>query len=57
MAKLREAWASEHIRVMSVVGYGGTGKSSLVNGWLHEMQQQNYPDASRVLTRSYGASE
>ncbi len=53
MAELREAWASEHIRVMSVVGYGGTGKSSLVNAWLHEMQQQDYPDASRVLAWSF----
>jgi transcriptional regulator with XRE-family HTH domain len=53
LGELREAWESRHIKVMSVVGYGGTGKSSLVNAWLHEMQQKNYPGASRVLAWSF----
>jgi transcriptional regulator with XRE-family HTH domain len=53
LGELREAWESRHIKVMSVVGYGGTGKSSLVNAWLHEMQQKNYPGASRILAWSF----
>jgi transcriptional regulator with XRE-family HTH domain len=53
MAALREAWASPHTRVMSVVGYGGTGKSALVNAWLHEMQQQDYQAVNRILAWSF----
>jgi transcriptional regulator with XRE-family HTH domain len=53
MAALRDAWASPHTRVMSVVGYGGTGKSALVNAWLHEMQQQDYQAVNRILAWSF----
>ena len=44
---------TEQIRVLSVVAYGGTGKSALVNAWLHEMQQRGYGGAERVLAWSF----
>lgn len=53
LAALRQAWASPHTRVMSVVGYGGTGKSALVNAWLHEMQKQDYLAVNRILAWSF----
>jgi transcriptional regulator with XRE-family HTH domain len=53
MTELREAWASPHTRVMSIVGYGGMGKSALVNAWLHEMQQQDFPGANGVFAWSF----
>ena len=49
----RRDWESEQIRVLSVVAYGGTGKSALVNAWLHEMQQRDYGGASKVLAWSF----
>ena len=50
---LRRDWKSEQIRVLTVVGYGGTGKSALVNAWLHDMQEQDYGGARRVLAWSF----
>ena len=49
----RRAWESEQIRVLSVVAYGGTGKSALVNSWLHEMHEREYGGARRVLAWSF----
>ena len=49
----RRDWESEQIRVLSVVAYGGTGKSALVNAWLHDMQQREYGGARRVLAWSF----
>ena len=49
----RRDWESEQIRVLTVVAYGGTGKSALVNAWLHDMQQRDYGGASRVLAWSF----
>jgi tetratricopeptide (TPR) repeat protein len=49
----RRDWESEQIRVLSVVAYGGTGKSALVNSWLHEMQQRGYGGAEKVLAWSF----
>ena len=50
---LRRSWESEQIRVLSVVAYGGTGKSSLVNAWLHEMEERDYGGAERVFAWSF----
>jgi tetratricopeptide (TPR) repeat protein len=50
---LRQDWESEQIRVLSVVAYGGTGKSSLVNAWLHEMQERDYGGADKVFAWSF----
>ena len=49
----RRHWESEQIRVLSVVAYGGTGKSALVNSWLQEMQAKNYGGAQKVLAWSF----
>jgi len=53
MQTFRRDWESEQIRVLSVVAYGGTGKSALVNAWLHEMQQREYGGARKVLAWSF----
>ena len=49
----RRAWESEQTRVLWVVGYGGTGKSALVNAWLNEMQDKGYDGAQKVLAWSF----
>jgi tetratricopeptide (TPR) repeat protein len=49
----RRDWESEQIRVLSVVAYGGTGKSALVNAWLHDMQKRDYAGARKVLAWSF----
>ena len=50
---LRKAWASEQTRVASVVAYGGTGKSALVNAWLREMKEHGYGGAQKVYAWSF----
>ncbi len=50
---LRDAWDSERTRLISVVAFGGTGKSSLVNEWLREMEQDGYRGATKVLAWSF----
>lgn len=49
----RRGWESEQIRVLSVVAYGGTGKSALVNAWLNDMQDRDYGGAGKVLAWSF----
>ncbi len=53
IATFRRDWESEQIRVLSVVAYGGTGKSALVNSWLQEMQAREYGGAQKVLAWSF----
>ena len=53
LTTVRRAWESEQIRVLSIVAYGGTGKSALVNAWLHEMQESKYKGAYKVLAWSF----
>lgn len=50
---LRRAWSSDRTRVVSVVGYGGTGKSALINTWLSAMRSEDYRGATRVLAWSF----
>jgi len=45
---LDEAWADEHINVISLVAFGGVGKSALVNRWLGHMAVDDYRGARRV---------
>jgi tetratricopeptide (TPR) repeat protein len=53
VAFLGQAWVSEQIRIVAIVAYGGTGKSALVNAWLHEMRESDYRGAQKVLVWSF----
>ena len=55
IAALRRGWESEQLRVLSVVAHGGTGKSALVNVWLHEMRESGYRGAQKVLAWSFNS--
>jgi tetratricopeptide (TPR) repeat protein len=47
------AWASGCTNVVSLVAWGGVGKSTLVNKWLERMQGDNYRGARRVYAWSF----
>jgi len=47
------AWADQHTNVLSLVAWGGVGKSALVNHWLGRMAQDNYRGAQRVYAWSF----
>jgi hypothetical protein len=34
IAFLDDAWANQHVNVVTIVAWAGVGKSTLVNGWL-----------------------
>lgn len=50
---LDEAWAGNKINVLSLVAWGGVGKSALVNHWLAKMALDDYRGANRVYGWSF----
>jgi tetratricopeptide (TPR) repeat protein len=57
---LHEAWRRAETHVVSVVGWGGAGKSALLKRWLQEMESDGYGCAERVYAWSFarqGAGE
>lgn len=56
---LDKAW-DIHTNIVSIVAFGGTGKTALVNAWLNKMAKNDYKGAERVLGWSFysqGTSE
>ncbi len=49
---LDDAWADPHTRVLSLVAWGGVGKTTLVNHWLNRMGHDGFRGARSV----YGCS-
>ncbi|HWP56247.1 MAG TPA: toll/interleukin-1 receptor domain-containing protein, partial [Pyrinomonadaceae bacterium] len=50
---LDDAWSTDKINVVSLVAWGGVGKSTLVSKWLERMQVDNYRGARRVYAWSF----
>jgi hypothetical protein len=50
---LDEAWSTSGTNVVSLVAWGGVGKSALVNHWLASIAQENYRGAERVYGWSF----
>jgi tetratricopeptide (TPR) repeat protein len=51
--ELRSAWSARDTSILTIIGYGGTGKSALINNWLREMRDSDYRGARRVLAWSF----
>jgi serine/threonine protein kinase len=55
MAFLDRAWANKDVNVVTIVAWGGAGKSALINHWLRRMAAEHYRSASSFLAgRSTG---
>jgi tetratricopeptide (TPR) repeat protein len=57
---LNDAWTNPNINIVTLVAWGGVGKTALVNSWLRQMEQENFRGAERVFGWSFysqGASE
>jgi tetratricopeptide (TPR) repeat protein len=50
---LDAAWSSPTTNVVSLVGWGGAGKSTLVNKWLEGLRADNYRGARRLFGWSF----
>lgn len=53
LAQLDAAWESETTNIVSLVAFGGVGKSALVNAWLNRMHADNYRGAHLVYGWSF----
>ncbi len=50
---LDDSWESNETNIVSLVAWGGVGKSTLVNKWLERIQADNYRGALRVYAWSF----
>ncbi|HKC00300.1 MAG TPA: serine/threonine-protein kinase, partial [Terriglobales bacterium] len=60
VAFLNDAWAREHVNVVTIVAWAGVGKSTVVNHWLGRMAAEHYRSAQIVFGWSFyrqGTSE
>jgi serine/threonine protein kinase len=49
VAFLDNAWANQHVNVVTIVAWAGVGKSTLVNHWLRGMAAEHYRSAELVF--------
>lgn len=50
---LNKAWDDPKSRVVSVIAWGGVGKTSLINYWLNKMSENDFNGAARVFAHSF----
>ena len=50
---LNEAWESSVLNVISLVAYGGVGKSTLINKWVEKISWDNYKGAQKIYAWSF----
>ena len=50
---LNKAWNSARVNVVQVLGFGGLGKSALINGWLSRLAREGYGGARHVYAWSF----
>ena len=53
LARLDAAWEDPNTRVLTLVAFGGMGKSALVSRWLESMSMKGWRGARRVLDWSF----
>jgi hypothetical protein len=60
LERLDAAWKDEHTCLVTLIAWGGVGKTALVNHWLNMMGKDNYCGANKVYGWSFysqGAEE
>ena len=50
---LDDAWANQHVNVVTIVAWAGVGKSTLINRWLGRMATEHYRSADLVFGWSF----
>jgi len=53
LKRLDAAWADPNTHVLTLVAWGGVGKTALVNEWLTRIAKENYRGAERVYAWSF----
>lgn len=57
LLKLDQAWDAAGTNLAFVVGFGGTGKTALVNAWLSRLAQGNFKGAEMVYGWSFANAD
>jgi serine/threonine protein kinase len=50
---LDDAWTNQQVNVVTIVAWGGVGKSTLINRWLRRMAAEHYRSAQLVFGWSF----
>jgi predicted ATPase len=53
IAFLDRAWANKEVNVVTIVAWGGVGKSTLINHWLRRMATDHYRSAELIFGWSF----
>jgi hypothetical protein len=53
IAFLDDAWSNREVNVVTIVAWGGVGKSTLVNHWLRRMSADHYRSAELIFGWSF----
>jgi tetratricopeptide (TPR) repeat protein len=53
LAFLDDAWANQHVNIVTIVAWAGVGKSTLVNHWLRRFAADHYRSAEVVFGWSF----
>ncbi len=53
LEQLDNTWQENKLNVVSLVAYGGVGKSTLMNQWIQRLAEDNYRGAERVYAWSF----
>jgi serine/threonine protein kinase/tetratricopeptide (TPR) repeat protein len=53
LAFLDDAWVNQSVKIVTIVAWGGVGKSTLVNHWLRRMATELYRSAELVFGWSF----
>jgi tetratricopeptide (TPR) repeat protein len=53
LKRLDDAWSERKTNIISLIAWGGAGKTALVNEWMVQLRRDNYRGASAVLGWSF----
>lgn len=53
LKSIQRSWLSPRLRIACLVGWGGVGKSAIVNSWLRKMSKRNWRGVSAVFGWSF----
>lgn len=53
LAALNKLWAERSANVIQITGFGGVGKTTLLNRWLSDLSAEKYKGANRVYAWSF----
>ena len=53
LSGLSSAWSSDVINVLVILGWGGIGKTALINAWLNSVSEDNYRGVEAVFGWSF----